>query len=803
MLAFGFTQSFQAQSYILGRVLDELEVPYGGAEASLRGPDGYFSEQNCTHQGVFRFENLKPGKYYLVVVTPYGIRKKDIDLKGSIDVTLHVSRNIEMDEVSVIANKAGNNEPVVHDDLLLPEIKRRDFGLDMPYMLEATPSLVATSDAGNGVGYSGLRIRGTDPTRIGVTWNGIPVNDAESHNVFWVDLPDISSSTNSIQVQRGIGWSQPGAGDFGGSIQLNTLGFKSEPYTEAKLGYGSFDTKRIMVGAGSGLINGRFTAEGRVSYLESAGYVDRAESRLYSLYGAGGYHHDNANVRFIIAHGDELTYQAWNGLPAQFVDVDSLRTYNSAGAEKAGEPHDNEVDDYAQTHFQLHYDQTITPFARFVGAAFYTRGKGFFEQYKADQDLFEYALDSITPITDLIRQRWLDNHFYGFTGKIHLGAPTGRYFILGGGWNQYKGRHFGEITWIDEHFPLPESPYYDNDAVKRDWNLFGRTNMKITDAFNVTVDLQGRWIRYAFEGKDQFNVPLDQTVNHGFFNPKLGLQYSINEEISLVGLTGIIHKEPNREDYTESSPLSRPVAERLWDTEIGLRWNAKNWIAEIGGYAMIYKDQLVPTGRLNDVGAYTRVNVDKSSRLGTEIILGYKGIKDLSIDLQTTLSDNKIKTFESFIDNWDTGEQESRMYSNTPLAFSPSLLSTLSADYIFFKKGMHSLRFNIAMRYIGKQFVDNTGEESASLNPYTTGDAGVFWNIQNGSNLDFTLKLQVRNLWDEQYESNGWIYRYRSEGYDPVPDDPYSLSDGNGYYYQKGYFPQAGRQFMVQAEIRF
>lgn len=802
MLALGICPALNAQFYILGRILDELDVPYAGAKAKLTGPEAYVEEQICTHQGVFRFEQLKPGKYELVVVTPYGIRKKNFDLKGSIDVTLHVSRNMQIDEISVVANKAGQNEPVVHQNLYLPEIRRRDFGLDMPFILEQTPSLVTTSDAGNGVGYSGLRIRGTDPTRIGVTWNGIPVNDAESHNVFWVDLPDVSSSTNSIQVQRGIGWSQPGAGDFGGSIQINTLGFKADPYSDLKLGYGSFGTKRITYGTGTGLIKGRFSTEGRFSYIESDGFVDRAHSRLYSLYGSFGYHHDNANIRLIAAHGDELTYQAWNGLPAQYVDVDSLRTYNSAGAERPGEPYDNEVDDYAQTHFQLHYDQVITPFARFVGAGFYTRGKGFFEQYKAGQFLPDYGLnDSITQ--DLVRQKWLDNHFYGITGKLHFGSPESRYLILGGGWNQYNGGHFDEVVWIDENIDVPEDPYFENKAVKRDWNLFGRSNMRITDAFDLTIDLQGRWIRYAFTGKDEGNQPLDQVVTHKFFNPKLGLHYQVNPSLYIVALTGIIHKEPNRDDYTQSSPVTRPTAERLWDTEIGLRWNTKNLHAEIGGYAMIYKDQLVLTGRLNDVGAYTRVNVDKSSRIGTEIILGYSGIKKFKVGLQTTLSDNRIQFFESFIDNWDTGLQERREYTNTPLAFSPSLLSTLSGDYTFLQKGRHTLSVNLALRYIGKQYVDNTGESSAELDAYTTGDIAFMWNMLNDSKYDFTLKFLLRNLWNEQYESNGWIYRFRSEGYDPVPDDVYSVSDGNGYYYQKGYFPQAGRHLQIQAELRF
>ncbi len=797
------THLLSAQYYILGRVLDDNEDPYGGATAELHGKD-YNSQQLCTEQGVFRFENLKAGPYELVLITPYGIRRKKIELKGSIDITLHVPRNIQMDEISVVANNAGEKEPVTHDNLSATEIQKKDFGQDMPYILEGTPSLVATSDAGNGIGYSGLRIRGTDPTRINVTLNGIPVNDAESQNVFWVDLPDVASSANDIQVQRGLGWSQPGAGDLGGGIHVNTLGFKYEPYGNIKLGMGSFNTQRITLAGGSGLLNGRFTLDGRASYISSDGYIDRADSKLYSLYGSAGYHHDQTNLRFVYALGDEVTYQAWNGVPEQYINDPVLRTYNTAGTEKPGEPYDNEVDDYRQSHYQLHFDQSITPFARWTTALHYTHGSGFFEQYKADQALIDYGIPIVNVTSDLVRQLWLDNDFYGFISSLQIGTPGERYFVAGGGWNKYDGDHFGNVTWTEVNLPLDGvNPYYSNNAEKTDWNLFARSNAKISEKFDVTVDLQGRWINYRFEGPGADTVLTYQDVSLKFFNPKIGFQYGLDEHSSLYGLTGIINKEPNRDDYVNSTPLSRPHPERLWDTELGYRFSKDALSVELVGYVMQYKDHLVPTGRLNDVGAYTRVNVDKSHRIGMEAIVNYKLFKDFNLNGQLTLSQNKIKAFNEYVDNWATGIQEIIPHSNTDIAFSPSVLGSLQGNYVVLSDAKNEIAFNLGARYVGKQFVDNTSNEFSALDPYVLADAGAYWTWFSPWAKEVRLSVVLKNLFNEQYESNGWIYRFNSEGYDPSPDDAYAGSEGGNLYHLKGYYPQAGRNLLIQLGITF
>lgn len=798
----GCTLPAFGQYYILGRGLDEQEVPYAFATAELRG-EGISKQQTCSELGVFRFEDLKSGSYELVLITSYGIRRKKIDLRGSIDVTLHIPRNIAIDEISVVAKRAGDDEPVTHQNISAEKLMQNNTGQDLPYLLEGTPSLITTSDAGHGIGYTGLRIRGTDPTRINVTLNGIPVNDAESHNTFWVDLPDVAGSTTNVQIQRGLGWSQPGVGDLGGGIHLNTLGFNYEPYVGTHLAMGSFGTQKITLNAGSGLLSGRFTLDGRGTYIKSDGFIDRAESTLYSGFLNAGYHHDLTNIRFIYAIGDELTYQAWNGVPAQYIDDEDRRTFNTAGMERSIEnPYDNEVDDYRQTHYQLHVDQAVTPFARWTNALHYTRGLGFFEQYKANQDLADYGLDSIT--SDLVRQRWLDNHYYGFTSTLQVGSPAERYLVLGGGWNRYEGEHYGYVTFTESDGVLftPHN-YYLNKADKLDWNLFGRTNMRITYAFNATVDLQHRWIRYQFEGPNEQGDLTDQEVRQRFFNPKFGLHYTIDEKNSLYGLTGLMHKEPNRDDYTESTPLSRPLSERLWDNEIGYRYNTKNIRAELVGYIMLYKNQLVPTGRLNDVGAYTRMNVDQSHRAGLEAYVTANTFKNFSVTGTITLSENKIKSFTEYIDNWDTGFQETVQHNNTDIAYSPNVMGGLQLGYDITPKSAHSLNINVHGKYVGRQYVDNTSNINSLLDEYFTTDASVSWKWKTLWADEFRISFFVKNIFDHKYVTNGWIYRFVSVGYDPTPDDFYAERESGDQYHLKGYFPQAGRHFYVTAALKF
>jgi iron complex outermembrane receptor protein len=526
---------------------------------------------------------------------------------------------------------------------------------------------------------------------------------------------------------------------------------------------------------------------------------------MYSIYGSAGYHHDDTNIRFVFAMGDELTYQAWNGVPEQYITDPALRTFNSAGTEKSiSDPHDNEVDDYNQMYYQLHFDQAITPFARWTNALHYTRGKGFFEQYKADQNLASYGIDTTNRISDLIRRRWLDNHFYGFTSTIQIGKPLERYLILGGGWNKYLGDHFGEVIWSEEdQFYLTPVSYYFNESDKRDWNVFGRSNIKFTEKVSATVDLQARWVKYQFEGPDENNSPSPQTVHHRFFNPKLGLQYQMSDATSFYGLTGLMNKEPNRDDYVESSPQSRPRPEKLWDTEIGFRHTGRQLRLSLTGFYMSYKDHLVLTGRLNDVGAYTRVNVEDSYRGGVETSIVYQPLSRLMLGANVTASTNKIKSFDEYVDNWATQMQEVIHHTNTDIAFSPSLTGNIQVGYKILDGAAHGLTVDLTTRYVSKQYVDNTSNPGSLLEAYYVADAGLHWQWKALWADKFRLSFYAKNILDHEYESNGWIYRFRSPSYDPVSDDPYSSLETGNTYHQKGYFPQAGRHFFVSLTMGF
>ena len=540
--------------------------------------------------------------------------------------------------------------------------------------------------------------------------------------------------------------------------------------------------------------------------MHSDGFIDRSASDLYSIYASAGYHHDMTNIRLIYMLGDELTQQAWNGVPEQYVFTNENRNYNSAGTEKSiTDPHDNEVDDYLQQHFQLHFDQSLTPFARWTNTLHYTSGKGFFEQYKSDQNLVDYGIDSVPMISDLIRQRWLDNDYYGFMSTLQIGRPMQRYLVFGGGWSRYNGEHFGNVIW-GEHEGSYFTPvnYYLNEAVKQDWNIFGRSNLKITESLHTIIDLQGRWIKYSFEGPDENGNLQDQEVRHRFFNPKLGLHYTLTDQHSFYALTGLISKEPNRDDYVNSTALSRPSPERLWDTEIGWRYSAKNLQASITGYHMAYDDQLVLTGQINDVGAYTRVNVDKSFRTGLEGTVTIQPLTSLRINGNITLSQNKIDRFDEYIDNWSTGEQEIVSHEKTNIAFSPGTIAGLHATYYFFEKSEHEFSINIGGKYISQQYVDNTSRDASLLDAYSVADAGLAWKWNSLWANEFTVRFFVKNLFNHQYESNGWIYRFRSDN-NPVPDDPYAgvEAQGENLYHQKGYFPQAGRHMFLQLSLTF
>lgn len=708
-------------------------------------------------------------------------------------------------EVIVSSVRVGSNSPVPHTNLTKKQLADRNQGQDVPFLLKSLPNVVESSDAGAGIGYTGIRIRGSDPTRTNVTINGIPLNDAESQGVFWVDLPDFAGSTDEIQVQRGVGSSTNGAGAFGATINLTTTRMNAEPYATIEGSLGSFSTQKTSINLGTGILPGGLVFDGRLSSIKSDGWVARGSSNLKSYFLTGAWVGERASVRANVFSGHEKTYQSWYGLPAQYIDNQEVITFNAAGTERPGEPYENQVDDYGQRHYQLLFNQKISENWRLNLNLHRTDGAGFYEEYKAAQVLGEYGFppvaDSVS--TDLIRQKWLDNRFQGATWAIFF-QKNKTESTLGGGWHQHTGRHFGKVIWA-ENYPAPDGLiYYDDDARKSDFNIFWKTERAMRFG-RAMLDLQWRRVDYRFEGLDEnlATAPIDLQFN--FFNPKVGFSSKINQKQRIYAFFGVGNREPNRDDHKESTPISRPKPERLLDWEAG--WSLEKPGARLAAntFFMDYFDQLALTGELNDVGAATRVNVPRSHRAGLEIEAAAVFLGHGNFAGNLSFSRNKIRRFEAFSDDWDMGGQVSKMYKNTDLAFSPSVVANAEIGWDFLPKTSKIGQFSISLlgKHVGRQYLDNTQNAARRLPKYTYFDARAKFLCKKWAGKEVVFLLSVNNLFDKNYVPNGWTYSFKSTGYDPVPDDPYSASEGGGFYNLTGLFPQAGRHFLATVRVGF
>ncbi len=698
--------------------------------------------------------------------------------------------------IFVEALRVDDSVPVASETLERAEIENRNLGQDIPYLLSSLPSVTTTSDAGAGIGYSGIRIRGVDPGRINVTINGIPVNDAESHGVFWVNLPDLASSVEDIQVQRGVGTSTNGAAAFGGSINMQTSRMRPEAFGEINAGAGSFNTRRFNVQLGSGQLDNGWQVQGRLSKIDSDGYVDRAFSDLQSFYLSASHLGERGLLRADVFSGREKTYQSWYGISEQRLQED--RTFNPAGTEKPGEPYDNQTDNYQQDYYQLHYSYDLTENWQANASLHYTYGRGYYEEYKADEPFAEYGLqpvvlpDTTINQSDLVRQLWLDNHFYGTVFSTNYQQENLK-LTVGGGYNEYRGDHFGEVVETQFATDLEESErYYQNDASKTDGNLYAKFNYSFTDAFSSYLDLQVRRISYEFLGKDQQSAPdgseqvvdVRQSDRLAFFNPKAGVVYRFEAGHRAYASFGVANKEPTRDEYINSTPENRPEHESLYDWEAGYEAEFDRFFGGVNLYYMDYKDQLIPTGELNDVGAVVRQNVPDSYRAGIELQAGVRIMPELQWSANATFSRNKIGEYTQFLDNFDTGEQETETYSNTNIAFSPSFIGNSIVN--FTKKGFSA---ELTTKYVSRQYLDNTQTKGRSLDPYLVNDLRFSYDF-GGFNLvkNVEATLQINNIFDETYESNGYTFGFISDG---------ETTHSNFYY------PQAGRNFLARLSIGF
>lgn len=679
--------------------------------------------------------------------------------------------------VEVKAIRAADNSPFTKTNISRKEIAKINLGQDIPFLLNQTPSVVINSDAGNGVGYTGLRIRGTDATRINVTLNGIPYNDAESQGTFFVDLPDFSSSTGSIQIQRGVGTSSNGAGAFGGSINFSTNEVNREAYAEINNSYGSFDTWKNTLKLGSGLIGDHITTDIRVSNITSNGFIDRAKTDLKSVYFSTAFIGRNNSLRFNIFSGKEKTYQAWNGISEADLRA-GKRTINYAGTEKPGDPYDNETDNFKQDHYQLFFNQAINSRLSFNTALFLTKGEGYYEQYKADESYSKYGINT-TGNSDFIRQLWLDNDFYGSVFSLQYKSSKSQ-TTFGGAITRYNGNHFGELKWASNGLPSPYYRWYDLDALKNDFTVYLKEQVQVSDNWNLFGDIQYRAVRYKIEGFRD-NPTLYVNNEFDFFNPKAGVSYSKNGWKGYFSYA-VANKEPNRDDF-EAGTLQQPKPERLHDIEAGIEKNSRKYSWSVTLYYMNYKDQLVLTGKINDVGAYTRTNIPKSYRAGLELQGGYILNSWLNATANLALSRNKVNNFSEFIDDYDNGGQKLNTYDATDIAFSPSVVGSTSVNLLPVK----NLEVSLLSKYVSDQYLDNTQNSNRKLNAFYVQDIRAIYTIKRKWIKEINITGQVNNLFGKKYEPNGYTFSYIYGGETTT---------------ENYYFPMAGTNFMFAVNIR-
>lgn len=666
----------------------------------------------------------------------------------------YMLRNVE-----VSSTRAGSNDPFASTRLSAEDIEKLNTGKDLPILLDQTPGTVVNSDAGNGVGYTAMRIRGSDITRINVTIDGIPVNDAESQSVFWVNTPDLASSAGDIQIQRGAGTSTNGGGAFGASVNVSTTSFEEKPYAEFAGTYGSFNTYKATLKAGSGLIGKRFTIDARASKIHSDGFIDRASSDLQSFFVSAAWHGKNTQVRFNAFTGKERTYQAWNGVPQYLVD--SLPRYNESGTEKPGTPYDNETDNYRQDYYRLFVTHSFSPYLTLHLAGFLTRGKGYYEQYKAGVDYESYMLPPFVQgndtaySTDLVRQLWLDNYFYGITYALQYTKK--RWDVrVGGAYSAYDGRHYGNVIWASQGLAVPSHTYYSMPAFKNDFNIYAKANYNFAKKWYVFADMQYRYVNYKVRGFRN-NPGVFANLNWNFFNPKAGISWRASSRDRLFLSFAVANKEPNRDDL-EAGAANLPKPETLYDTELGYEHAGKRFSLGATAYFMYYRNQLIQTGKINDVGAYTRINVPESYRAGIELQAKVRFLKIVTFAGNVAYSVNKIPQFTEFMDDYDNGGQQEIQHRNTDIAFSPSVVAgaTLGVDAF---KG-----FNVSLsgKFVSRQYLDNTQNRSRSLDPFVVSDLRLSYLVplQNRVLNKLLLHFTVNNLFNSLYTPNGYTYGY-------------------------------------------
>ncbi len=807
----GFIFSIQAQT-IEGRITDaETGEPLEGATILETGTaNGTSAGEN----GHFSLTLISGNEEITVSFVGYkAVRQNIANPDEFLEIRLE-AQVFQSGEVFVSALRVDDTTPIAYTNISREEIESRNFGQDIPFLVKTSPSVVSTSDAGAGIGYTGIRVRGVDPGRINVTINGIPLNDAESHGVFWVNMPDLASSTQNIQIQRGVGTSTHGAGAFGATMNLQTAIMNPDAYGEINTGFGSFGTRKANVQIGTGILDNGWQVEGRLSKIDSDGYIDRASSDLRSFYLSGARHGNRSLLKADIFSGQEVTYQAWNGVPEPILNNnpaqlehyisqlwlgndDAAHWRQNIGNRRFNEfTYENQSDNYQQDHYQFHYSYRLLDNWVANASLHYTYGRGYFEQFRRNDRLSTY---NISPViigeetisrSDLVRRRWLDNHFYGGVFTTEVSRPEQWNFILGGGYNEYDGDHFGEVIWarFAGDSDLGDR-YYDNNGFKTDFNIYGKLNYYLSSSLNSYIDLQYRTVMYRFlglriDGATGDVSDVTQRDRIQFFNPKAGFVYRFADGHRAFASVSVGGKEPTRRDYIESTETSRPDPERLYDFELGYQGSISRMDVGVNLYYMLYRDQLINTGEVNDVGNIVRENVPDSYRAGIELQLGVRLLPELHWSGNMTLSRNIIREYIRFMDDFDQGGQQSETYRNVDISFSPSVIGN---SILAYRTG--PVQAEWVSQYVSRQFLDNTANTSRVIDPYWVNNLRLSYSIDRIPYLrNVVASLLVNNVLDVKYVSNGYTFGW--------------ISGGEEQFFNY-YYPQAGRNILLNMKIGF
>lgn len=771
----------KSQHVIQGEVRDaQTGKPLAGAQIMVH--ETYVGTYS-NYDGRFTLK-IKKDPPLKLIVSYLGYYNDTVQLQSIPEKNIVVNlqpRTYLTQEVVIQGIRLGGRDIPTFTTLGQKQIEQKNYGTDVPTVLTFLPSVTVNTDAGTGIGYTNIWVRGTDQSRINVTLNGVPYNDPESHGVFWVDIPDLISSAKDLQVQRGVGTSTNGTASFGASININTLDFNPDPHATLTLRGGSYNTYGSTLRFGTGLMNQHWIVDGRASYLYSDGYIDRAFAQLQSFQINGGWFGVRDIVRFMILRGQEKTYQAWMGVPRDSLKTN--RTFNPYS-------YKNEIDFYQQGHYHLLYSHQFNEFFSSSVTVFLTTGFGYYEQFKENHSLSNYGLlpliignDTIKK-SDVIRRKFLDNDFYGFVYSLDYNSHRKWMLNVGGTVSRYDGRHFGRLIWMQYAGPTKiDHEYYRAYGLKDDGSLFTKLTLILSEKINTFFDLQLRGIQHKIWGLDDEVGQLDLKKNYVFLNPKLGITYDL-KNWKFFTYMGMASREPNRYMLIEADSGKTPVPEHLYDLELVFQNKGKKHLVQLNPFYMFYQDQFVQTGEINSVGAQVFVNVPQSYRAGVELIAQIKPVSRLTWDFNATYSLNKIKDITIYVDNWDTWSQDSTFFKSTDISFSPPYIINSQLTYQLFK----FLALGIEGKHVARQYIDLTSNKDRSLDPYTVFNLNINFHVDPKWTKGVDIGVSFRNLFSERYETNAWIYRYIYGGTEQVMD---------------GYFPQAPLHVFGFLQVRF